>query len=212
LITNWRKLPPAKLATIRTAVNNITRVYRMSQPIEREYGQTWYQTAHKEASKIARRYKLPVKLVCHVIAALSPGVRWDQNVAQARMMIRCFVEGTAPETGYSTYRRNVAKASAMLALHKRGLKWDHIVQGPKTRSFAYNICYPRSINPRVTIDVHAISVCNRYRWTIKAVPGITPATYEDYRKAHVLAARVVGVRPHELQAIVWVTWKRLHRI
>jgi hypothetical protein len=36
--------------------------------------------------------------------------------------------------------------------------------------------------------------------------------YRTMQVAYVKAAKRVGVKPHELQAITWTTWKREHNI
>jgi hypothetical protein len=36
--------------------------------------------------------------------------------------------------------------------------------------------------------------------------------YRELQAAYVTAAKRVKVKPHELQAITWTTWKRIHNI
>lgn len=91
---------------------------------------------------------------------------------------------------------------------------DDVLGGPKVRAFYANISRPtgkRSVGP-ATVDSHAVAAAlGRVFHKPAAPPRIDRLRpYHHVAAAYRLAARETPFLPHELQAIVWVTWRRLH--
>lgn len=189
----------------RTAEKNIRKVFDLATPEDLESGLSWYQEAHDFAVGLSIEYTVPVKAVSHVIAALSPGVRWESNKrAAAEVFKSAPFRPTVP--GYAA---NVDKAwrIAVNALDG-GTAWTKILSGPKVTAFADNILNPPDSN-RVTVDVHAISVAEYKIYTVKSAPKLTPRQYEIYVRAYTKVAKSVNLKPSELQAVCWVAWRKL---
>ena len=196
------------MVTQRTAEKNIRKVFDLATPEDLESGRAWYQEAHDFAVGLSIEYTVPVKAVSHVIAALSPGVRWESNKRAAAELFDAarHVETFPTLPGYTA---NVRKAweIARNALYG-GKLWETILSGPKVTAFADNILNPPDSN-RVTVDVHAISVAEYKIYTVKSAPKLTPRQYEIYVKAYTKVAKSVNLKPSELQAICWVAWRKL---
>lgn len=135
-----------------------------------------------------------------VIAAMSPMMSWGANITIARRLIARYVAGKPqPLSGFGL-GANVAKAWAIL----RGEAPLVVLRAPKTRSFYQNIMGDPDA---VTID----------RWAVRAAEGdpthpgtVSNAQYGRYADAYREAAVELDVHPRELQAAVWVYYRRTH--
>lgn len=173
----------------RTAmVRNILREYRAT---DRETGRDWYLEANGIAREYATTYGLTLSQSAGVIAALSPQTQWWQNLMLARQVMSAgaMVQGHTRDT--------MRKVNVILATDPEPLE---VLGGLKVRSFYENISQPWLREP-VTIDRHAFRTATRWEHA-KAVP--TDRVYRDVADAYRHAAKLVNLRPNELQAIVWV--------
>jgi len=83
------------------------------------------------------------------------------------------------------------------------------VNGMKTRAFAENILDPEG-DHRVVIDRHAWNITQGERIIVnKSGPKVTPKRYRDAAAKYRAIAKDLGIRPNQLQAITWLTWRRL---
>jgi hypothetical protein len=205
----FRRNPPDKPLAPRKLRDNIRRVYRLAHELERKHGIGWYREASQIAGEISRAYNVNRTLVAHVIAALSPNNDWRRNVLDARAIF-AEVFDYIPSR-YSTYGANVAKARAMIVAYRNREDWHHILRGNKVTSFASNIDKP-SVPARVTVDFHALSVAHAYRYTTKTCPTISDKLYEQVSAAYIAVAQEYNLLPQQLQAVVWLTWKRIYRV
>ena len=83
------------------------------------------------------------------------------------------------------------------------------LNGQKIRSFYSNI---RGLT-EVTIDGHALNIALGIRQGLTTdKTNMGKKVYQQMQQAYVKAAKRAGVKPHELQAITWTTWKREHNI
>ena len=83
------------------------------------------------------------------------------------------------------------------------------LNGQKIRSFYSNI---RGLD-EVTIDGHAYNIALGIRQGLTSdKTNMGKKLYREMQSAYVKAAKRVGIKPHELQAITWTTWKREHNI
>jgi hypothetical protein len=197
--------------TYRTAVKNVRKVFSEASDQEKWAGEDWYSAARREADWLCSLYSLKygerkpftIPVASHIIAAVSPGIRWEYNLVTARNII---LGERGPMAGYS---KNIAKAQAILEAFHEGREWDQILSGPKVRAFADNICNPDS-SREVTVDVHAYSVAAGKKYTVSTVPAIKVSERKAIVRAYEKVAREEGLKPHEVQAICWVVWRRLH--
>ena len=152
----------------------------------RKSAETWYETAHAHVLKMGDLYSYSPESIFGCVAWLSPGVRWSTNLQDAETLARD-INGTA-----TTYPSNIVKAVDSLTS-------DGPLFGPyasKVRSFYSNLREPLT-SREVTID----------RWILRILglpENIKPKQYAWIAECFRLAADSLGVRPHVLQAGVWL--------
>lgn len=192
-------------------VRNILKVYRKATVRDVQDGVEWYARALREAKHISKAFGLPVSTVVGVMAALSPNNRWERNKVDAYNMCSAYAEGLAVDDfKYSTYHNNRNKAWSILV--DQLSDDDDILtrlNGQKIRSFYSNIMGL----DEVTIDGHALNIARGYREGLTSdKTNIGVKQYRELQEAYVRAAKRAGVKPHEMQAITWTVWKRVHNI
>ena len=192
-------------------VRNILKVYRRATPEDIANGLEWYDRAKRYASIISNLSGVNLNTVVGVMAALSPNNRWERNVKDTERMCQAWVNGEdLSDFKVSCY--NTMKQKAWSILEDDLTDDDDILtrlNGQKIRSFYSNI---RGLT-EVTIDGHAYNIALGIRQGLTSdKTNMGKKLYREMQSAYVKAAKRVGVKPHELQAITWTTWKREHGI
>ena len=192
-------------------VRNILKVYRMATDDDVRAGIEWYARAFREARSISSRLGLPVPTVVGVMAALSPNNRWERNKVDAFNMCSAYVKGLyVGDFKVSTYFKMKVKAWSIL--EDRLVRDDEILarlNGQKIRSFYSNIMGL----DEVTVDGHALNIARGYRVGLTDdATNIGVKMYRELQAAYVRAAKRAGIKPHEMQAVTWTVWKRIHNI
>jgi hypothetical protein len=127
-------------------------------------------------------------------------------------MIAAFLGGEPVEVCKpSTYTKMRDKAwSILAAVPENDNEVISILNGQKIVSFFCNIMGHDSV---VTIDGHAYNIAQgkRVGLTDDAI-SMSKGVYKDMQEAYARAAKRVGLKVYELQAITWVAWKRIHNI
>lgn len=187
------------------SVQNILRVYHQASAGEIDGGLRWYLHAHEEAIRLSRceTRAVGVRECAAIIAAVSPGLRWERNIATAERII----QGEGLEGLGVRWYDGVKKAKRILA----GENPETVLQGNKVRSFWDNLARP-TLSDKVTIDGHAWAIREGVRSTLDNTPAISDSLYSRIEEDYTSAADVVGIRPLQLQAITWCTWRRLHGV
>ena len=214
-------------------VDNILKVYNVATENEKRDGISWYSDARKICKRLGKKYNVDFKLVCYVMAALSPNNRWHRNILDTERVLELFSTGELEtrvalhqkfvawkaKGGYfpdgenalkniaCTYNANLLKAYNIL----RDNNVSHL-KGLKTNNFAQNIYSAKS--DAITIDYHAISIATGIRHTIDTVKNsdFKGKNYEKFAEAYRTAAKKVGLKAYELQAITWTTWRNLDKV
>ena len=192
-------------------VRNILKVYRRATPDDVANGLEWYDRAKRYASIISNLSGVNLNTVVGVMAALSPNNRWERNVKDTERMVWAWVKGEdLSDFKVSCYNTMKTKAWSIL---EDDLTDDNDIltrlNGQKIRSFYSNI---RGLD-EVTIDGHAYNIALGIRQGLTSdKTNMGKKLYREMQSAYVKAAKRVGVKPHELQAITWTTWKREHGI
>jgi len=164
-------------------ITQLLNYYYQVSPKDEKESKRWYREARKYCKNLSAESGLRVENVTAIVSALSPSVSWDINQRDAREFI--LSGGVA---GVSTYGQQVKKAFKLF--DERLTKEDmlKILNGDKTKSFFLNMLHPMTSGPVTGIDPEKyIKVQDR------------KGAKEAYREA----AELVGLRPHELQAVVW---------
>lgn len=183
-------------------------------------GLAWYREAGELAVRLAHAYGVTAHQAAGVLAAISPKMGWRQNCAVGEAMIAAYTAGddamAVPGPGLPTMRR---KACAILALSDQlasdPAAVERILSGPKITAFYRNIT---GSTADVTVDGHAYAVWKGERISTSDTPRIGKVLREAISRAYSLvAARSADLcgeqlTPCQVQAVTWVTYRRLHGV
>ena len=189
---------------------------------EVQLGCDWYPSALKIAIRIATKYGLRVETVAGVISALSPSNKWERNVYDAEALIKVWRAGATRDEVLDPDNPIIRVCTYLLQKTKA---WDilttsdpvvDILKGVKTIEF-FN-CITNPALDDVCIDGHAYSVWLGERVTVHKVPNLTGkirhTIKQDYRDACSFINEELDEHytTADLQAITWVTHKRIHNV
>ena len=174
-------------------------------------GKDWYLTARKAAIQLSDRYGVDVTTACGVIAALSPRNRWTRNLLDSENLINAYVTA-GPDACDSiktcTFSNNKNKAIRILACIPTLDVVENILHGNKMTEFFRCIIGQND----VTIDGHAYSIWFGERVTLANVPSIGVKLRRQIKADYLVVAAKNDLAGYELQAITWVTHRRIHSI
>jgi hypothetical protein len=178
---------------------NLMNVWNSANASERAKGEEWYCIAHDACQTIADKHSMPLHAVAGIVAALSPGLEWSRNLAQADAFITSNGQGV-----YGVYgRKNTVKARRIL----EGQDPNAVLSGPKVRAFYACILDPTT--DAVVIDSHAwCAGMNRTHGRWNGTVRVTDNRSQWMARNYAHAAQHVNVSPAAFQAVVWLTWKR----
>ena len=188
---------------------NIIAIYKLAKPSEIKHGLTWYVNANSDCKEIAEKLELPLHIVIGVVSALSPNNKWERNVINAEDLCTAFINGQDMDSiKVSTYHKMKEKAWSILETMP---SYDEtILNGKKIVSFFRNISGDET---DITIDGHARNIYYNDKQGLTAPnTNIKKNEYKDIQKAYARASKKLGIKAYELQAITWVTWRRIHEI
>ena len=194
-------------------VNNIKAIYLLATTQEKIDGANWYKSAHKIALNLADNYGLTLQTAAGVIASLSPRNKWSRNVIDAENLIETFVRD--PESAVNikvcTFNKNKEKALKILK-NNQDFFTDNtreILSGPKLNEFFNCIL---GVKDDVCIDGHAYCIFNGSRTSLEDVPSIGVRLRKEIKSDFRKAAAKFNISAAEMQAITWVTWRRIHGV
>lgn len=185
-----------------TMASNILAVLGRATDAEITDGRVWYRAANSFAHGLTDAYPVSLEQACGIIAALSPRLGWGANMRGAEAICA----GMKPVAILPT---NVRKAERI----RDGEVPLDVLGGPKVRAFYANILLSHGRRAGgVTVDSHAVAAAFGEVFD-KANPGPRidrQRQYDHVAGAYVRAAEETPFLPHELQAIVWLAWRRMH--
>ena len=187
---------------------NLTDVFNLSMEEERAQGLTWYNDAAAHCFNLSLKYDMPLEKVIGIIAALSPRCPWNRNVIETDSLIQ-----TRGRSKVTTYLSNKKKALAIL----RGTHPLNILNGHKVKTFYDNLSDP--INSQsVCIDSHIIAcwfnktdLSKAFLNAIFHPRGSKRIVIEQIKKAIIDLSILYHFKPLQVQAIIWIVWKRITR-
>lgn len=193
-------------------LRNILACYHRASDTDRREGLYWYETAHNDAVALAERYGISVYQSAGVISALSPTNGWGSNLLDADILISAWRAGKRlPIVGVYGFN-NVAKAGSILNGASDGLSvlsQFNQKTGPKTWAFYQLIAEPLN-SDLVCVDRHAKAIAlNCLASDIDGSATVRRSEYAYIARHYVEIARLVELLPHQVQAITWITWRRL---
>lgn len=176
-------------------IKNILAVYNQATPEEKEYWGKWYHNAKKDVENLAGQYNLPFPVMAAIVAVLSPGNKWQNNLLAADKLLR-------GDTKINAYPRQIVRAKDILSTGNIGL-----VTGPKVTVFFKSLISPSEVEKDMVLDGHAINIWRGSKVSLKGLksPGFKDqaAMVQDYKKA----AEFLKIPVQSLQAITWYIWK-----
>lgn len=175
------------------AFKNLNNILKRKTDEDVQEAKQFYYNAHKEAKLLAEKYNKDLLHTSGVLAALSPMVRWEQNIRLAHKYFR--------GERKIHVRRQINKCYEILNTSTR-IEVLRILSGLKTQNFFVNILDPDNEN-FVTID----------RWMIRAIRNedilsITPKQYLEYKEIFIKFAKRKRLHPVFLQALIWTIIRR----
>ena len=192
----------------RAITSNILACYHRANSHDLVEGLNWYDTANQIASTLADRYSLTVAASAGVIAALSPGLRWDLNIEHAETLISEWRGRVARKnmSAVGTYgRRNVDKSLAIL----KGKPPLEVLGGNKVRAFYACIIDPEQ-SAAVCVDRHAKCLALGVKNSQNSL--VRPSEYEYLAEHYRIAAASLCLRPLQVQACSWLVWRRVNGV
>ena len=198
---------------MQTNIDNIRAIYQLATGTEKVNGSSWYSIAHCVALDLADRYEVTECQAIGVIAALSPRNKWERNVQDAEALIAAFVSAGPSQailTKVCTFTTNKAKAIRILqTVDPTADEVRDLLSGPKLKEFFSCILGHRD---EVCIDGHAYCIWAGQRTGLKDVPAIGVKLRRQIKADYVAAAKDLNIPPATLQAVTWVTWRRIHGV
>lgn len=182
---------------LKPTAAKIVAAFRKASDEQQVEGRDWYVNAHAVAASLC---PTDPRQAAGVMAALSPRTSWPRNLELAA---RAYAEGFAS----GSLSRSCAAADAILG----GTDPLVVLNGPKVRSFFTLIADPTDATT-VCVDRHAIDVAvgkHMEGWDRSMqFPLNRKGLYERFAGFYRSAAKTIGdVRPAQVQAVTWVTWR-----
>lgn len=192
------------MKSLPTSEELLINIRKWSEKLQEHHwqaGRTWYKHANQLCVALSEETGAPLANVCGVLAALSPQVSWDVNIRSCEAVVRL----GKIDKAYTGYKANVEKAYACLMADPL-----EILGGLKVLAFYKNILDPVS-SEDVTIDTHI----GRVLFDKMSLES-NEVSYLFSKRGNLEAQEVIQkesrrhkVRPHVLQAALWVCVREL---
>ena len=197
--------------------NAILGMFFQANTLDRQIGMDWYSNAHGIVKRIAADYGFSPEQIAGAMAALSPNNKWERNCVDTENLAKAIRADLDPfETKVCTFKTNKAKAISILLGELDSDAICKVLNGQKVIAFYLNILH-NGDTESPCIDGHAFNIWNGTVSGLKDVPSISPKAFKniqnDYRSAAVIASGVTGetISAGQIQAITWVTYRRIHK-
>ncbi len=191
-------------------MTNLETILNEATPVQVDAGLNWYRVANQTCTRVARELDIPASRFIAAVAALSPGLRWDRNIDEARLLARAWRRSEElPHVGVYG-RRNVYKAVACLE-GTDPLELFSERTSPKVRAFYRCILEPETCTD-VVVDRHAYAAAYNFVGprggsSEKEAGKLTLKRYQEIAELYRSLAQDAGLLPHQVQAVVWTAWR-----
>jgi hypothetical protein len=181
-------------------LGNIFTVYSRADRWDRDFGSTAYEAYRLRIEWMVEKNHVAVDAAIGAFAALSPNISEFSNFLALEKLM-------AGESEMPGYPLNIEKARRIL----EGEEPLRVLSGNKVRAFFLNIQAPENIANPVVVDAHMYSVWKLRTHKVTEI-NISDKVYHQISKDFGIVAAQVGIRPNQLQATCWSTWKRVNNI
>ena len=180
-------------------LDRILSSYRAADERTRRSGLAWYSTASRQVGAMARRHGVAHEAAAGVVSAVSPLCPWSENLARAERVVRWHAEGRGGPMPSVTFSKNCRKASDILLA---GTGEGFFAPDSKTESFFLNLS---GRHDAVTLDTWMLRHARMKQSSLRG--PIYSRLADEYRQS----ARVLGVRPSGVQAVIWLMVRKQWR-
>lgn len=203
-------------------IHHLRVLFAKAHPAEIQEGRAAYWRYHRLCSQVAERNGFSSIVGAAVFSALSPNNDYLGNLRDMRRLLEARSQGM--DTGdfrVSTYGQNKLKAWRIAC----GAAPLRQLTALKTRNFFLNVCQPDNPEP-VTVDGHMYWCWHGRRGRVtghkpkgSTVPTnrdgaakMSPRLYREIAQGIRTLAEEVGLLPNQAQAVLWLTYRRVHNI
>ena len=194
---------------------HIQAILDLASVADQVEGLNWYQNANTATYRLIDQYEeINFYQAAGVIAALSPRNWWHRNLIDAENLIAAFLGGgleAASKVKCCTFNANKKKAIEILNLPLGSNGIDEILEvlkGPKVSEFFACILGQDDI----CIDGHAYAIWFGDRVTVSKTPKIGVKLRQQIKADYQAVAKKNNLNGFQVQAITWLSYRRLHGI
>lgn len=167
----------------------INRILERSNLRAREDGLNWYKILNRYCRDLSEKYNSPIWKTCAIMSVLSPRTSFNNNVHDLEKMLKY---GSKAKLKSPLFRDKALRVMNCENYTEVKNLFNEKT-GRKTLSFWENLML---VGNRVTIDVHMIRHLG-----IKG--SLTDKKYREAEKSIQDYSKKVGLKPYELQAVLW---------
>lgn len=201
----------------RAQTRHIAAMLGLATQADIASGLDWYRRASSLADRLSAAYGCSPTQAAGVIAALSPSNKWSRNCEDAENLISAWNMGFDPAiVKVCTYGAMRRKACLILAMIDPTVDdIATVLNGRKISAFFRCIA---GYHGSVCVDGHAYAIWAGQRIATTKTPSIGKLAYQQISHAYRLVARrslaICGetLAPAQVQAVTWVTYRRIHGI
>ena len=186
---------------------NLRNVFKKADEIDYESGRVAYYKYQVLMKSLAKQYGCTIEQATAVFVSTSPNNDYKKNLRSTVSILYGLKHGI-PENRIRISTYNHCRKRALSFLN--GTDFLKVTRGPKIRSFFKNIVNPEDPSKPVTVDGHVIGAWSGKKILMKDA-AVSNFNYEDIAGAMRKLADHAGLEPCQFQAIIWFTWKRIHR-
>lgn len=184
-------------------MNNFEKTYLESNQFERNAGFHWYNDGHNYLKDMSIHFNVPLKIVCGLVAVISPGLSWSQNTLLAYHILK-FKSRLPSFIKNACYPANLKKA---VAIYRTKKVFPHL-KGPKVVQFYFNLLNPFD-DGCITIDRFMIS-CYYNELNIDSLKKYMSPKHIETLKVEISKLSIkYDLLPCQFQAIVWLAYHRI---
>lgn len=189
-MVNWL---PNRLPSQQEQYANGRRWLELATPAQFKAGLNWYREANEWAFGVALGTPFTREQVAGVVTALSPRCRWDTNKRWAVRLVSAALSGLEePPPVHTRFNRSVAWAVL------NGQDPATTFRAPKQAAFYRNLTLDLDA---VTLDTWMFYAMTGTR--LKHLESFSRGSYAQLADTITRIAQDVGLKPAEVQAIVW---------
>lgn len=196
------------------SLTNLAAVWEQATAKDKASAMESYPKYQALTSKIAHKHGFNGIVGAAVFAALSPNNDYWGNLRDVDRLLAAAAAGKGiQDFTVSTYGNNKRKAWDIA----KGGDPDALIVALKTRNFFHNVKDPYDPD-WVTIDGHMFNVFHGVRRPIQSknnkdrVVKVSKWDYLEIAAAVTSFAENHEMIPCQMQAVLWVTWRRIHGI